>query len=194
MKPESVIEVPGGYREVLLHSCCAPCSGAILEALLKAGVKPTVFYSNSNIFPLEEFEKRRDEIRRFSDDLGVEIVVDEYNHEDWRAGVRGLEAEPERGWRCLKCFSIRLERAAKYAWEHGFKVLTTTLASSRWKNLEQVNEAGRSACSLYPGLVWWPQNWRKGGLQERRSAIIRERNFYNQAWCGCEFSLRVQRE
>lgn len=89
----------------------------------------------------------------------------------------------------MMCFRFRLERAARYAQEHGFDVLTTTLASSRWKNLDQVNAAGFYACSLFPDVTWWDMNWRKGGLQERRNEIIREHGFYNQLYCGCEFSI-----
>ena len=68
--------------------------------------------------------------------------------------------------------------------------VTTTLASSRWKNLDQVNEAGRWACSQVQGVTWWDQNWRKGGLQERRNQIIKEEKFYNQLYCGCEYSQK----
>lgn len=186
--------------KVLVHACCAPCSGAILEWLVGQGVRPTVFFSNSNIYPLAEYELRRGELLRYAAQLGQKatsssqgprglVVIDDvYDHEAWRCAVRGLENEPERGQRCLQCFRFRLERAARYAHEHGFNVLTTTLASSRWKDLGQVDAAGSYACSLFPGLRWWGRNWRKGGLQERRSAIIREQNFYNQTWCGCEFS------
>ena len=185
---------------VLVHACCAPCSGAILEWLVGQGVRPTVFFSNANIYPLAEYELRRGELLRYAAQLGhkatdgsqeprgLVVIDDVYDHEAWRCAVRGLECEPERGQRCLQCFRFRLERAARYAHEHGFNVLTTTLASSRWKDLEQVDAAGAYACSLFPGLRWWGRNWRKGGLQERRSAIIREQNFYNQTWCGCEFS------
>ncbi len=185
---------------VLVHACCAPCSGAILEWLVGQGVRPTVFFSNANIYPLAEYELRRGELLRYATQLGQKatssgqeprglVVIDDvYDHEAWRCAVRGLECEPERGQRCLQCFRFRLERAARYAHEHGFNVLTTTLASSRWKDLGQVDAAGSYACSLFPGLRWWGRNWRKGGLQERRSAIIREQNFYNQTWCGCEFS------
>ena len=186
--------------KVLVHACCAPCSGAILEWLVGQGVRPTVFFSNANIYPLAEYELRRGELLRYAAQLGQKaassgqeprglVVIDDvYDHEAWRCAVRGLECEPERGQRCLQCFRFRLERAARYAHEHGFNVLTTTLASSRWKDLGQVDAAGAYACSLFPGLRWWGRNWRKGGLQERRSAIIREQNFYNQTWCGCEFS------
>lgn len=71
-------------------------------------------------------------------------------------------------------------------------VITTTLASSRWKSLEQINQAGRYAVENYPDVIWWDQNWRKGGLSERRIAIIKEYGFYNQQYCGCEFSMRKE--
>ena len=175
---------------MLLHACCAPCSGAIVEYLVRQGVRPVIFYSNANITPRREYDIRLAECRRYAESYGLELVEDLYDHSAWLAVVRGLEQAPERGPRCLQCFRFRLERAARYAQEHGFDLLTTTLASSRWKSLEQVNAAGEYACSLYPDVVWWPRNWRKGGLQERRGEIIREQCFYNQHYCGCEFSLR----
>lgn len=190
-KHELILEPPGGAKRVLLHTCCAPCSSAIIEIMLRQGITPTVFYSNSNIFPLEEYLHRKDECTRYAQSLGLEIVDDDYGHEDWRCGAaRGLENEPERGARCLACFKYRLLRAARYAAAHGFTVLTTTLASSRWKDLSQVDEAGRWACSQVEGVAWWGQNWRKGGLQERRGQIIKEMDFYNQLYCGCEYSMR----
>ena len=181
-------QIPEG--KILVHSCCAPCSGAILEYLVQHGVRPAVFFSNSNIFPGAECDKRYGEILRYARLLGLEIVGDTYDHAAWRCAVRVLEREPERGARCLECFRFRLERAARYACEHGFDVLTTTLASSRWKDLSQVDEAGQWACSLFPGVRWWGRNWRKGGLQQRRGEVILEQGFYNQNYCGCEFSFR----
>ncbi|MBQ2452122.1 MAG: epoxyqueuosine reductase QueH, partial [Bacteroidales bacterium] len=101
----------------------------------------------------------------------------------------------ERGPRCLACFKYRLLDSARYALTHGYNVLTTTLASSRWKSLEQIDQAGHWAVEealkeSQSELIWWEQNWRKDGLQERRNALIKEHNFYNQLWCGCEFSQR----
>jgi len=190
-KHKLVLEVPGGAKRVLLHTCCAPCSSAIIEIMLQQGITPTVFYSNSNIFPQKEYLHRKDECVRYAQSLGLEIVDDDYAHEDWRLGAaRGLENEPERGARCLACFKYRLLRAARYASEHGYTVLTTTLASSRWKDLAQVDEAGRWACSQVENVTWWGQNWRKGGLQDRRNQLIKELDFYNQLYCGCEYSLR----
>lgn len=179
--------VPGS--RILLHACCAPCSSAIVEYLVNQGYNPVIFYSNSNIFPLDEYELRRNECVRYANDKGLLVVSDGYGHDEWRRIARGLEHEPEKGLRCTECFKFRLERAARYAHEHGFDVLTTTLASSRWKDLAQVNAAGAYACSLFPDVTWWEMNWRKGGLQDRRNELIREYGFYNQLYCGCEFSL-----
>lgn len=195
MKKDNHIQAPMGETTVLLHTCCAPCSSAIIEAMLKNGIIPVIYYCNPNIYPLEEYEIRKNECIRYAQSLGLEIVDADYDHDNWLEAVRGLEDEPERGGRCLKCFKLRLLRTAQYAAERGIKVITTTLASSRWKSLDQINTAGQWACdevqgSVGSGPVWWSQNWRKGGLQERRLQIIKEYDFYNQLYCGCEFSMR----
>ena len=145
------LEVPGGESGVLLHSCCAPCSGAVLECLLANGIRPVVFFSNSNITPYSEYELRRAELARYCESLGVTMIDDDYDHDAWREFVLGdspadMANAPERGPRCLKCFEFRLRRAALYAYDHGLRVLTTTLASSRWKDLDQVTEAGLRVC------------------------------------------------
>ena len=188
----NIIQAPMGETKVLLHTCCAPCSSAIIEALLQNGITPIIYYCNPNIYPQEEYEIRKNECTRYAESLGLEIVDADYDHENWLSEMKGLECEPERGGRCLKCFKLRLLRTAQYARERGIKVLTTTLASSRWKSLDQINEAGFWACSQLgenETPVWWDQNWRKGGLQERRNQILKEYDFYNQRYCGCEFSM-----
>lgn len=184
-------------NKILLHTCCAPCSSAIIEKLLNEGVTPVIYYCNPNIYPYEEYIKRKEECTRYAKSLGLEIIDADYDHEKWLGEVRGLESEPERGARCLKCFKMRLLDTARYARMNGFEVITTTLASSRWKSLEQIDAAGTWACetadSEGEGCVkveWLGRNWRKGGLQERRNQLIKEYGFYNQQWCGCEFSMR----
>ncbi len=190
MIPEVKLQAPLEVQQVLLHTCCAPCSSAIVECLVRNGITPVIFYSNDNIYPREEFDIREGECLRYARSLGLEVIEDDYDHERWLPLAAGLEDAPERGARCLACFRYRLLRAARYAADHGFKVLTTTLASSRWKSLEQINDAGRWACAQVDGVTWWDRNWRKDGLQERRNELIKEMAFYNQTWCGCEFSLR----
>ena len=195
-KKKEILQVPMEETKVLLHTCCAPCSSAIIECLMQNGITPTIYYCNPNIYPHEEYEIRKEECTRYAKALGLEIIDADYDHENWLQSIAGLENEPERGGRCLKCFKLRLKRTAQYAAEHGFKVITTTLASSRWKSQEQINEAGQWACeqicndSGEPSVVWWDRNWRKGGLQERRLQILKEYDFYNQLYCGCEFSKR----
>lgn len=191
-KKKFTLEVPGNAKEILLHTCCAPCSSAIIECLMQHDIRPTIYYCNPNIYPLEEYNIRKNECSRYAQLLGLDIIDADYNHEAWRCTVQGLEGEPERGGRCLQCFKMRLLDTARYAHENGFSVITTTLASSRWKSLEQINQAGRYAVENYPDVIWWDQNWRKGGLSERRIAIIKEYGFYNQQYCGCEFSMRKE--
>lgn len=175
---------------LLLHACCAPCSLAIVECLLQNGIRPTLFFYNPNIFPEEEYLHRKEEIIRYAELQGIDCVDADYDHQQWLEDVCGLENEPERGARCLRCFYLRLKRSAEYAHEHGFSVVATTLATSRWKSLEQVSQAGRLAVEPFEDLVFWGENWRKGGLQQRRSELLQRYQFYNQNYCGCEFSKR----
>ena len=204
-KVKDVIQAPMGETTVLLHTCCAPCSSAIIEAMLHSGITPVIYYCNPNIYPQQEYEIRKEECTRYARSLGLEIVDVDYDHDNWLAEMKGLETEPERGGRCLKCFKMRLLRTAEYARQRGIRVITTTLASSRWKSLDQINEAGQWACDAVRlgvenevppvnSVHWWNQNWRKGGLQERRLEIIRQYDFYNQQYCGCEFSMRKPKE
>ena len=207
---QSAIIVPEGCTKVLLHACCAPCSSAIVEWLLAHGVTPVIYYFNPNIWPFEEYEIRKNESKRHAESLGIEWIDDDRptptlpkgkenyswkdKHEAWRCAVEGLEKEPERGKRCEACFYHRLLATARKAQELGIVYFATTLASSRWKNLEQINAAGEAAAARVqtdlPAPRFWAQNWRKDGLQERRNALLKEYNFYNQLYCGCEFSQR----
>jgi hypothetical protein len=193
MKGKSAIIVPEGTTKVLLHACCAPCSSAIVEWMLEHGITPCIYYFNPNIFPRDEYEIRKEESKRHADTLGVEWIDGDYNHDQWLSCVAGLEEQPERGKRCGVFFEMRLRAAAIMAKKHGLKVFTTTLASSRWKSLEQINLAGLAAQEAVPGTLFWAQNWRKGGLYERRNQLLREFAFYNQQYCGCEFSLRQRK-
>lgn len=191
MKKKFTIEVPPDLSGLLLHACCAPCSTAILEWLVNHDIRPVVYYFNPNIVPLREYEIRKEESKRQAEMLGLKWIDDDnYDHSQWLEWVKGLENEPERGRRCLMCFQYRLLSAARKAKELGLSHFATTLASSRWKSLEQVSVAGSWAASKVDGVAFWDQNWRKGGLQDRRNQLIKQFGFYNQQYCGCEFSFR----
>ena len=190
---QPAIEIPEGCTNVLLHACCAPCSSAIVEWMLNNGIHPTIYYYNPNIYPLEEYEIRKNESKRHAESLGIQWFDGDYDHRNWLNGICGLESEPERGRRCELCFKQRLTAVARKAQELGIKYFATTLASSRWKSLEQIERAGLAAQQETDNVVFWAQNWRKGGLYERRNQLLKEFNFYNQQYCGCEFS-KQQRE
>ncbi|MDO4738223.1 MAG: epoxyqueuosine reductase QueH [Bacteroidales bacterium] len=190
MKKKNDIEIPEGISQVLLHACCAPCSSAIVEWMLQHNIRPTIFYFNPNIFPYEEYEIRKNESKRHAESLGIPWIDGDYDHEAWLQAIRGLEQEPERGSRCQQCFRIRLTATALQAQALGITYFTTTLASSRWKSIEQITTTGLQAQAAVPSTLFWAQNWRKGGLQDRRNQLLKEYSFYNQLYCGCEFSIR----
>ncbi len=174
---------------LLLHSCCAPCSAAIIEYLLKQEMLPTLFFFNPNIYSYEEYTIRKNELKKYAIQLNIPFIDADYDHDRWLNSVKGLEQEPERGLRCLECFKMRLYATAQYAQENHFDQIATTLASSRWKSLEQIATAGKWAVSHFPAVSFLEKNWRKDGLSERRTILLKENGFYNQLYCGCEFSL-----
>ena len=184
------LQIPNGENRLLLHSCCAPCAGEIMEALSVSEIKTSIYFYNPNIHPIEEYEIRKDENKRFCDKLGFEFIDADYDKDNWFKRVKGLENEPERGKRCTKCFDIRFERSALYARENSFKVFATTLGISRWKDMNQINEAGLRAASRYDEVKYWDFNWRKEGGSSRMIEISKREHFYQQEYCGCVYSLR----
>ncbi|MDF2786556.1 MAG: hypothetical protein K0S95_3091 [Pantoea eucrina] len=184
------LPLPGGHNKVLLHSCCAPCSGEVMEAMLASGIDYTIFFYNPNIHPLKEYELRKEENIRFAEQSGVPFVDADYDKDNWFERARGMEWEPERGVRCTMCFDMRFERTALYAHEHGFPVITSSLGISRWKDMKQINDCGVRAAAHYPDMLYWEFNWRKGGGSSRMIEISKRERFYQQEYCGCIYSLR----
>jgi predicted adenine nucleotide alpha hydrolase (AANH) superfamily ATPase len=181
---------PGGEKKVLLHSCCAPCSGEVMEAMLASGVAYTIFFYNPNIHPEREYLLRKDENIRFAEKHAVPFVDADYDTDNWFARAKGMEWAPEKGVRCTMCFDMRFERTALYAHEHGFPVMTSSLGISRWKDMNQINASGKRAAAPYDGLTYWDYNWRKGGGADRMVEISKREEFYQQEYCGCVYSLR----
>jgi len=184
------LELPNGQEQVLLHSCCAPCEGEVIETMLGSGIQPTVFFYNPNIHPKKEYELRKAEDKKFCDKMGVEHIDVDYDVRNWFERVKGLEWEPERGARCTACFDMRFERTALYASENNFSVFTSSLGISRWKNMTQINGCGERAANRYQNLSYWTYNWRKSGGSQRMIDISKREGFYQQEYCGCVFSLR----
>ncbi|MCK5580039.1 MAG: epoxyqueuosine reductase QueH [Candidatus Omnitrophica bacterium] len=188
MRSEKALQLPNNRQKLLLHTCCAPCCGGIIETLLENEIDFTLFFYNPNIHPQEEYELRKNEIKRFADKKNIAFVDADYDPDTWLSRVHGLDAEPERGARCSICFDIRLGRTAKYADKHGFDVFATSLGISRWKDLEQVNQSGLRAVPEYSDTVFWPHNWRKDEGSLRSIATAKQENFYRQKYCGCVYS------
>lgn len=184
------IPLPNGQNKVLLHSCCAPCLGEVMEAMLASGIDYTIFFYNPNIHPLKEYELRKEENIRFAEQFGVPFVDADYDKDNWFDRARGMEWEPERGVRCTMCFDMRFERTALYAHENGFPVITSSLGISRWKDMKQINDCGVRAAAHYPDMLYWEFNWRKGGGSSRMIEISKRERFYQQEYCGCIYSLR----
>jgi predicted adenine nucleotide alpha hydrolase (AANH) superfamily ATPase len=190
MSKQKFTDKPLKVDKILLHSCCAPCSTALIDYLLKQEIIPTIYYYNPNIFPFEEYNIRKAENKRYAQALNLEFVDADYNHNQWKEQTWEMRNEPERGERCLCCFKIRLTATAKFAHDNGYQLFATTLATSRWKDLEQINEAGDYAANLFNNVTFWANNWRKNGLAEKQAQIVKEYDFYRQQYCGCEYSLR----
>lgn len=187
-RPE--LTAPQDAGKVLVHSCCAPCAGEVMEAIQASGIEQTVFFYNPNIHPKKEYEIRKEENIRFCEKLDIPFVDADYDTENWFDRIQGLENEPERGARCTVCFDMRFERTALYAAEHGFPVITSTLGISRWKNMAQINASGERSAGRYAGVQYWTFNWRKQGGSQRMIEIAKREEFYQQEYCGCVYSLR----
>ncbi|MCH9758274.1 MAG: epoxyqueuosine reductase QueH [Proteobacteria bacterium] len=182
--------LPAPADSILLHSCCAPCAGEVIDALLASNIKTTVFFYNPNIHPQEEYEIRKQENIRFCQQREVPFIDADYDLDNWFERIRGLENAPERGERCTVCFDMRFERTALYAYEHGFSLISSTLGISRWKDMEQINNSGTRAAARWQDMQYWTFNWRKQGGSQRMIEISKQENFYQQEYCGCVYSLR----
>ncbi|MCO7262282.1 epoxyqueuosine reductase QueH [Dickeya zeae] len=185
-----VLTLPNQADKLLLHSCCAPCSGEVMEAITASGIQYTIFFYNPNIHPQREYLIRKEENMRFAEKQGIPFVDADYDNDNWFERAKGMEWEPERGIRCTMCFDMRFERTALYAHEHGFSVISSSLGISRWKNMQQITQCGVTAASRYPGMTYWDYNWRKGGGSARMIDISKRERFYQQEYCGCIYSLR----
>jgi epoxyqueuosine reductase len=190
MSERPILIPPEGEKSLLLHSCCAPCSGEIMETLLESAIEYTIYFYNPNIHPQKEYEIRKEENKRFAQKYNIPFVDADYDMDKWFERTKGMEFDKERGPRCSVCFDIRLERTAWYAHQNGFKIFTSSMGVSRWKDMQQVNDSGLRAAQNYPNLTYWAYNWRKQGGSQRMVALAKREHFYQQEYCGCAHSLR----
>lgn len=184
------LELPEKNGPVLMHSCCAPCAGELMEAMTFSGIDYSIFFYNPNIHPKKEYEIRKQENIRYAKKHNIAFIDCDYDTDNWFERTKGMEHEPERGIRCTACFDMRFERTALYAYENSFPIITSSLGISRWKNMDQINDCGVRAAKPYEGITYWTFNWRKKGGAERMYKIAKQEEFYKQEFCGCVYSLR----
>lgn len=182
----------GGIKKLLLHSCCAPCSSACLEKLTPY-FDITILYYNPNIEPYEEYLKRKEEetrfIKEFPHSNKIDILDCDYDHDRFMKIANGLEKEPERGKRCLKCYNLRMEYTAKKAEELGYDYFATTLTLSPLKDSQAINKIGY-AISKRIGVSYLPSDFKKQNGYQRSIELSKEYNLYRQNFCGCIYSKR----
>ena len=181
----------GKTPRLLLHSCCAPCSSYVIK-YLSDYFEITILYYNPNIYPESEFNKRvteqRDFIHSYKTKYPVSLIIEEYRPSEFYEAVKGLEAIPEGGERCLKCYRLRLEEAARRAKALGFDYFTTTLSISPLKNAETLNKLGRELAEQY-GIAHLPADFKKKNGYKRSVELSKAYGLYRQDYCGCVYSL-----
>ena len=189
-KLEEIIEALDGRKSLLLHACCAPCSSYVLEYLSEY-FDISLFYYNPNISPYSEYEKRIGEVKRLVREMPLpnkaNIIDGEYEPERFSDMANGMEAFPEGGERCFRCYRLRMEEAAKTALEKGFDFFTTTLSISPHKNAEKINEIGQELEQTY-GVKYLYADFKKKDGYKRSIQLSREYGLYRQNYCGCVYS------
>lgn len=174
--------------KLLFHICCAPCSGWLSHHLSK-DYQLVIYFDNPNIWPLEEFNKRASEAQKFFAAKSIDFVLADWNHQEWLQFITGLEQEPERGKRCKLCYYYRLEKAGKYAANHGFEYFTTSLSFSPYKDQRAVIYLGRSVAKKYQ-LHFIDDNFRLNNNWRQALDFSKKQSFYRQKYCGCEFTKK----
>lgn len=194
---DRLIERLDGRRpRVLLQVCCGPCSSAVLEYLTRY-FDLTLLWYNPNIYPEEEFVRRRETLVKLVSDMGladrVDILLEPHRSEEYDARVQGLEDEPEGGKRCTECFRLRLEETARLAAERGFDYFCTTLTLSRHKDAVRINTLAEAAAER-AGARWLPSDFKKRDGENRSIELCEQYHVYRQLYCGCEYSYRKRLE
>ena len=180
------LKAEGVRPRLLLHSCCAPCSSAVIENLREA-FDLTLYYYNPNVAPEAEYEKRKSEQKRLAAALGIPVLDCDYDGERYDFAVQGLENEPERGARCTVCFRLRLQKTAEAAKQGGFDYFCTTLSVSPYKNAAHLNEIGKEEGAI-AGVQFFPSDFKKKGGYLRSVELARKYGLYRQDYCGCVYS------
>ena len=172
-------------NKILLHACCAICSGYPISLLKEMGYSPVVYFCNPNLDTKDEFERRLDAQRKICEAFDVRLIVEEYNPIEYLDFIDGLENEPEKGSRCDKCIELRLRKTAEMAKKLGIDEFTTSLVISPHKNYEKISELGKNISESYLAI-----NFRKNDGFLKTNNLSKELGLYRQNYCGCKFAKK----
>ncbi len=177
-------------KRLLLHSCCGPCSSYVISYLTKY-FDITILYYNPNIFPYDEYLKRKEEQIKLINEIDkinkVDIMDCDYDNDHYDALIKGLENEPERGKRCMVCYRMRMEKTAEIAANNNFDYFCTTLSVSPYKNAMWINEIGEELQGKY-NIKWLYSDFKKKDGYKSSILLSNKYNLYRQNYCGCIYS------
>jgi len=184
------IEKENTTPKLLLHACCAPCSSYVLEYLSNF-FEITIYYYNPNIYPEEEYQRRKNELKKFltvyKTKNKVNLIEEHYDPKEYYNAVRGLEKLGEKSERCYNCYKFRMAKAVNYAKQNNYDYFTTTLSISPYKNSNWINEIGKNLEEKYD-IKYLYSDFKKKNGYKRSLELSKEYNLYRQDYCGCVYS------
>lgn len=177
--------------QLLLHVCCACCSTEVIERL-KQEYDLILLFSNSNIFPKDEFNRRLESARIVAREMNLELIEEEYDNDKWDefvSSVPDYKEQKEGGERCRMCFKFNLIRAAKMARERGIGLFATTLTISPHKNNVLINNIGKDVEKMF-GVKYLESNFKEKDGFKKSITHSKRLGLYRQNYCGCRYSMR----
>ena len=176
-------------KKILLHLCCGICASGAVQRLREEGFSLSGFFYNPNIYPQEEYFRRRQMTREVAHILKFDLILDDYNYNAWLLAIRGLESELEGGRRCGQCFEFRLLETYRKTKQFGFDYFATTLSVGPRKNTSIINEIGKGI----DAAKFLPRDFKKQDGFKLAIDFSKRYNLYRQNYCGCEYSITRQR-
>ena len=178
-------------KKLLLHCCCAPCASSVVERLLEEGLYDiTMYFSNSNILPFDEYEKRKYEIIRLNKEIFKDtiLIIEDYAPDNYFSSIKGLENLGEGSVRCDACISYRMKNTARFAKANGYDCFATTLTVSPHKNAKKINEIGEGWAKEFD-VEYLQSDFKKQNGYLRSIQLCKQYNIYRQKYCGCGLDL-----
>jgi len=197
-------------RRLLLHCCCAPCATHVINSL-HGLYDVTLFFYNPNIEPVEEYEKRKNELYKLvkiyslhegssdnetdvknehtkkQEKIHLQMLECDYENNSFTDKVNLLRNEPEGGQRCRVCFDIRLGETARRAKAEGFDIFATTLSVSPHKNTAVLNDCGITQ-SVEHNILYLSEDFKKNNGYMWSVELSKKYGLYRQGYCGCNVS------